>query len=669
MDCPTTVSPQSLRSISIYESRLLILIIGQCFETKRHHVLEIKRSVGSLDVKQEMILHTQSYSFIEKDNLVASSKCVSIISDAFCIFGFINLVESCYIIVVTKASVVGSIHGHDIYTITETNLIPVTYKVRNTMEESRYKSILQNFNLASQEFYFSYSYDLAKSMQVNCTHKNHSEKNINIDKFIWNYHTLKVFLAYHTGYNQDAFDETGERGELEKNPSMDRWIVPVIHGFFKQRIIRSSSHHTLKYTLLARRSRIFAGTRYLRRGIDLDGYTANEVETEQIVTEEEVSDCSYRSSSLIQIRGSIPLYWYHTNLFVPSPDIKLNVSDYGYNAAVKHFHMLKCVYGDNITVLNLVRLQNSSREMTVGGAYKELVTALNSYYDTKSGDANQATHESISHCISSGENKKGGSDRSAPNTSNDGKSTKQAEDTYMEKNENNIQYVAYDFHGSLHSNLFNDLGTICAAIAPASGFFVQAPEVRRNHNAKDGEESSPKGLEGTDHRKIGIMFDGRKCRTIEESGDNETDKDRDVGKEKVKEKNIKLKDGDYTYSSWPLSSSQDEPGSGDSDTVLRSLFIQHPLGKKLSKLGNIDVDQNDETPLGNLSGNMFDVSRNVPELEETSENKELGRGVCGGVLQMGVLRTNCVDCLDRTNVAQFCYARHCLHSQIKALGQ
>jgi hypothetical protein len=39
----------------------------------------------------------------------------------------------------------------------------------------------------------------------------------------------------------------------------------------------------LTLTLVARRSRHFAGTRYRKRGISAQGFVANEVETEQIV--------------------------------------------------------------------------------------------------------------------------------------------------------------------------------------------------------------------------------------------------------------------------------------------------------------------------------------------------------------------------------------------------
>ena len=38
-------------------------------------------------------------------------------------------------------------------------------------------------------------------------------------------------------------------------------------------------------TLIARRSRHYAGARYLKRGVDDEGNVANEVETEQIVSE------------------------------------------------------------------------------------------------------------------------------------------------------------------------------------------------------------------------------------------------------------------------------------------------------------------------------------------------------------------------------------------------
>lgn len=109
--------------------------------------------------------------------------------------------------------------------------------------------------------------------------------------------------------------------------------------------------------LIARRSRHFAGTRFLKRGINEEGHVANDVETEQIIMHQLVSDpvpshynCEvispkqsqndaesahqslnfderfvdkrYHFSSFTQIRGSIPLYWCQDNSITsPKPPV------------------------------------------------------------------------------------------------------------------------------------------------------------------------------------------------------------------------------------------------------------------------------------------------------------------------------------------------------------
>lgn len=46
----------------------------------------------------------------------------------------------------------------------------------------------------------------------------------------------------------------------------------------------------------------------------------------------------------------------------------------------------------------------------------------------------------------------------------------------------------------------------------------------------------------------------------------------------------------------------------------------------------------------------------------------IGRGYHKGLLQNGIVRFNCVDCLDRTNIAQFCYADSTIPLQLMSLG-
>jgi hypothetical protein len=61
-----------------------------------------------------------------------------------------------------------------------------------------------------------------------------------------------------------------------------------------------------------------------------------------------------------------------------------------------------------------------------------------------------------------------------------------------------------------------------------------------------------------------------------------------------------------------------------------------------------------------------------PEAEDDtlrlSEETGVGKGTRTGLKQFGVMRTNCMDCLDRTNVAQFCFARVAIPRQVLALG-
>jgi phosphatidylinositol 3,5-bisphosphate 5-phosphatase len=574
-----------LRNISIYESRSLIIIVGLCAQSQRYHLLEIKRSLGSSDASHEMVSHPESYTEQEMNSIIATAKCVSIISNAFCIFGFIQLVESCYIVVVTKAQAVANLHEHDLFTVTETNLLPITYKVRNTMDESRYKSILQNMNLANNDFYFSYDYDLTKSMQRQAISKENLQKGrfeIVESKFVWNYYALKRFTGYDTG-------ERAESTTIEKFSSipaarLERWMVPVIHGYLRQKTMRLETGDTVKYTLIARRSRLFAGTRYLRRGVDSDGFTANEVETEQIVTRKLDRDRkAYRSSSLCQIRGSIPLYWHHTNLFVPSPDIKVNELDYGYDAALLHFNMLKQSFGDRITVLNLVRTQNSAREVVVGQAFSDLITSLNEFY-RRTEDPDSVSEITTTNELHTADDIKEQNNLALNTAGADSK----------------VEYVAFDFHGTPHNTLFSQLDQLCEEIFPRSGFFLLA-----QRGQKEGE-----------------------------------------------------REGSSQYVPWCAYS------AGNHDVGAKELAAD--TGRGTDRGTAIQDEKNTSRPLPySIEEEMGDASN---QISYDDLGGGMGSGFPVGVLQTGVLRTNCVDCLDRTNVAQFCYARHSLFHQLRALG-
>lgn len=55
---------------------------------------------------------------------------------------------------------------------------------------------------------------------------------------------------------------------------------------------------------------------------------ANDVETEQIVLDEEAGSSKGKMSSVVQMRGSIPLFWsQEASRFSPKPDIICEEND------------------------------------------------------------------------------------------------------------------------------------------------------------------------------------------------------------------------------------------------------------------------------------------------------------------------------------------------------
>ena len=91
--------------------------------------------------------------------------------------------------------------------------------------------------------------------------------------FAWNSYLLRPFIK-----------ALGTLASGEGEVIQDEWVLPLVHGFFRQRCLELKGGQTLRITLIARRSRHHAGTRFLRRGINQLGYVANEVESEQILS-------------------------------------------------------------------------------------------------------------------------------------------------------------------------------------------------------------------------------------------------------------------------------------------------------------------------------------------------------------------------------------------------
>ena len=95
--------------------------------------------------------------------------------------------------------------------------------------------------------------------------------------------------------------------------------------------------------MIARRSRHYAGTRYLKRGINVHGKAANDCEVEQVIQNEDNHPSKF--CAYLQVRASIPTYWYQeTSVTMPKPPILINRVDPDYRATevLNFFIILSC---------------------------------------------------------------------------------------------------------------------------------------------------------------------------------------------------------------------------------------------------------------------------------------------------------------------------------------
>jgi hypothetical protein len=153
------------------------------------------------------------------------------------------------------------------------------------------------------------------------------------------------------------------------------WCTWFIYGFYEQVECLIYGQRFL-VTVIARRNRKFAGTRYLKRGISDEGEVANDVETEQIL-EEISTSCPEKPiiSSYIHIRGSVPIYWFQEqNGILPKPDIKVNYTDIFYESTKKHFMKLIERYGEPTIVCNLTKKKEEHKqELLLNESYENSV--------------------------------------------------------------------------------------------------------------------------------------------------------------------------------------------------------------------------------------------------------------------------------------------------------
>ncbi|RKP25438.1 SacI homology domain-containing protein, partial [Syncephalis pseudoplumigaleata] len=228
-------------------------IVG-CDEAESHfRILKLDRTLSySRSTMEEppVVEVAAVYSREECENLLATIRVgnkatggMHKVMDFYGVIGFIRFTEGYYMVLITRRRPVATLGGYLVYHIEDTSLLSIrgSSKLERKTEESRYVSVFQSVDL-NQNFYFSYAYDLTNSLQRNMARDPTEPPRYN-SMFMWNHYLVSSAFP---GLTSD-------------------WVLPVVHGFVDQRCLEMLGHD-LYLTLIARRSRHFAGTRFLKRG-------------------------------------------------------------------------------------------------------------------------------------------------------------------------------------------------------------------------------------------------------------------------------------------------------------------------------------------------------------------------------------------------------------------
>lgn len=251
------------------------------------------------------------------------------VSTIYGVVGIIRLLAGTYVLVITSQKEIGTYLGYSIYGVKSMRFLSCNEALRHSTsqekrDEAYFISLLRTVE-STPGLYYSYAMDLTLNLQRAC-------KLIGgrLQKPLWKQADPRFV------WNRSLLEELIEA-------KLDAFVLPLIQGSF-QTVQLTIKNSPAKLTLISRRCNRRLGTRMWRRGANLEGATANFIETEQLLEFE-----SFRSSYL-QIRGSIPLLWEQIVDLSYKP--KLNIISHEETPKVveRHFHDLLQRYGETTVV-------------------------------------------------------------------------------------------------------------------------------------------------------------------------------------------------------------------------------------------------------------------------------------------------------------------------------
>ncbi|GFQ02134.1 phosphoinositide phosphatase sac4 [Phtheirospermum japonicum] len=276
-----------MQKFRLYETRSKFYMVGRDKSRTFWKILKIDRSeLLELNIHEDPTTYTERECSdllrrIHEGNKATGG--LKFVTTCYGIVGFIKFLGPYYMLLITQRRQIGEICGHIIYSVSKSEIFPLTHSaVRSSMvdyrSENRYKKLLLMVDL-TKDFYFSYSYNVMRSLQKNMCDKKPG------------------LLLYETMFVWNEFLTRGIRNILQNT----LWTVALVYGFFTQ-------------------------VRYLKRGVNEKGRVANDVETEQIVVEDVTEGVPMQISSVRdQTYEATRLHFEHLVKRYGNPIIILNL--------------------------------------------------------------------------------------------------------------------------------------------------------------------------------------------------------------------------------------------------------------------------------------------------------------------------------------------------------
>ncbi|KAK3406844.1 hypothetical protein EUGRSUZ_K02976 [Eucalyptus grandis] len=215
-------------------------------------------------------------------------------STIFGVVGTIRLLAGTYMLVISSRKEVGRFYGFPVYRVMSMRFLHCNEGLKfSSFQEKKdeaYFMTLLKLVESTPGLYYSYETDITLNLQrrfklADGWMKKPIWKQAD-PRFVWNKNLLEELIEH----------------------KLDRFILPLLQGNILNNLSFQVAQLTLKsspatMSLISRRCTRRLGTRMWRRGANLEGDVANFIETEQIL------DVEGFRSSLLQVRGSIPLLW------------------------------------------------------------------------------------------------------------------------------------------------------------------------------------------------------------------------------------------------------------------------------------------------------------------------------------------------------------------------